>query len=82
MGVLLNQKPKFTKGHKTIAETDIVSLTTQAQSLQFDETGRLQTRDEKLTLIPYYAWAHRGKGRMQVWMPIELSALPQPAAKQ
>ena len=79
LGVLLNQKPKFTQGHKTIAETDILTLTTQAQTLQFDKSGRLQTKDEKLTLIPYYAWAHRGKGRMSVWIPTELGALPQPA---
>lgn len=25
--------------------------------------------DETRTAIPYYAWAHRGTGRMKVWMP-------------
>ncbi|WP_418416859.1 hypothetical protein, partial [Alistipes ihumii] len=25
------------------------------------------TRDVTLTLIPYYAWAHRGEGKMDVW---------------
>ncbi len=24
--------------------------------------------DHKLVLIPYYAWAHRGKGEMDVWL--------------
>ena len=76
LDILLNQKPTFTQGHTTIAETDIVTLTTQAQSLRFDDSGRLQTKDEKLTLIPYYAWAHRGNGRMSVWLPTDLKAMP------
>ena len=29
----------------------------------------LVTKDTGLTLIPYYAWCHRGKGNMRVWIP-------------
>lgn len=29
--------------------------------------GRLGLSDVKLAMIPYYAWAHRGKGKMAVW---------------
>ena len=25
-------------------------------------------RDGSLTLIPYYAWCHRGSGAMEVWL--------------
>ena len=25
-------------------------------------------RDGDLTLIPYYAWDHRGPGKMEVWL--------------
>ena len=25
-------------------------------------------RDGDLTLIPYYAWNHRGPGKMEVWL--------------
>jgi DUF1680 family protein len=33
----------------------------------------------KFTAIPYYAWAHRGKGQMMVWIPVsEDAALPKP----
>ncbi len=28
-----------------------------------------------ITLIPYYAWAHRGKGEMSVWLPERISAV-------
>ena len=34
------------------------------------------TKDVKLTLIPYYAWNHRGAGNMTVWLPEEVNALP------
>jgi len=42
-------------------------------------------KDVKLTLIPYYAWAHRGEGDMEVWLPIEVgasSAQPQKVVEQ
>ncbi len=34
------------------------------------------------TAIPYYAWAHRGKGEMEVWIARTADVLPQPAADQ
>ena len=74
LSVLLNQKPQYQLGHVTIANTDVQTLTTDAQTLKFDERGRLTTTDERLTLIPYYAWAHRGNGNMAVWLPIETIA--------
>ncbi len=36
----------------------------------------------KFTAIPYYAWAHRGKGQMMVWIPdSEESARPKHSAR-
>jgi DUF1680 family protein len=35
----------------------------------------LQTKNVTLSLIPYYAWAHRGSGEMAVWLPQEVNAL-------
>ncbi|RFM34562.1 glycoside hydrolase family 127 protein [Chitinophaga silvisoli] len=29
--------------------------------------GVVDTREEKVTLIPYYSWANRGEGEMSVW---------------
>ncbi len=37
--------------------------------------GRLGLSDVKLAMIPYYAWAHRGKGKMAVWLAAEPSAV-------
>lgn len=74
LNVLLNQDPQFILGTKEIASTNIQTITTDAQTLSFDARGRLTAKDERLVLIPYYAWAHRGNGKMSVWLPIDLSA--------
>lgn len=74
LSCLLNQEPKFTLGNKEIANTNVQTLVTDAQTLKFTDDGKLRTIDERLTLIPYYAWAHRGSGNMSVWLPIDLSA--------
>ena len=74
LSVLMNQNPSFQLGHKTIMDTDVQTLTTDAQTLAFGENGKLTAKDESLVLIPYYAWAHRGNGNMSVWIPQDLSA--------
>ena len=52
----------------------IDKIVTKAQSLSFGKDGRLAANDVTLTLIPYYAWCHRGSGEMTVWLPRELRA--------
>ena len=74
LSALINQEPKFTLGNKEIMNTNVQTLTTDAQTLTFDKAGKLHAADEKLVLIPYYAWAHRGPGKMTVWIPQDLTA--------
>ena len=74
MGALMNQNPEFSLGKTEIAGTTVQTIVTDAQTLSFDKQGKLQTTDHKLTLIPYYAWCHRGSGKMRVWLPQDLNA--------
>ena len=74
MGALINQAPQFTLGKGEIAGTPIQTLTTSAQTLNFNKQGKLEAQDVTLTLIPYYAWCHRGSGKMRVWLPQDLNA--------
>ena len=74
MGALINQNPQLTLGKGEIADTPIQTLTTSAQTLNFNKQGKLETLDQTLTLIPYYAWCHRGSGKMRVWLPQDLNA--------
>lgn len=74
--VLMNQQPAFETIENTSfctadrpqANYSLVQLRTDAQLLVRDEQGRLVVNDVKLNLIPYYAWAHRGRGNMAVWL--------------
>ena len=74
MGALINQNPQFRLGKSEIAGTPIQTLITDAQTLNFNKQGKLQASDQTLTLIPYYAWCHRGSGKMRVWLPQDLNA--------
>ena len=78
--MLINQAPRFTVGDGKVLSYPVKTLTTQAQTLDFDKQGRLTTKDVNLTLIPYYAWCHRGSGNMKVWLPQDLVAT-RPAAQ-
>ena len=78
--ILINQNPQFQLEKKEIADTPIVTLKTDAQTLDFNKQGKLTVKDQQLTLIPYYAWCHRGKGKMRVWLPQDLSAITPPAS--
>lgn len=73
-GVLINRTPQF----KVIEKPDLLygidMVQTDAQTLEYDATGRLVAKDVKLNMIPYYAWAHRGSGEMAVWLPIDVNA--------
>jgi hypothetical protein len=43
--------------------------------------GKLIGEKKALTLIPYYSWAHRGRGEMEVWFarePGKASPVPEP----
>ena len=82
--ILLNQHPQFKVTDKPELLYGIRQITTDAQALTYDKPGKQVTKDIELTLIPYYAWAHRGEGDMEVWLPIDVSATsaqPQEAGK-
>lgn len=74
LSLLMNQHPQF----KVVEKPDLLyglnQIKTSVQTLEYDEQGRLLAKDRQLTLIPYYAWAHRGPGNMAVWLPSEVRA--------
>jgi hypothetical protein len=43
-------------------------VTTTATAVSLDASGTRVERREPVTLIPYYAWANRGRGEMIVWL--------------
>jgi DUF1680 family protein len=75
LGVMMNKRPVFTVEAKPELLYGITMIHTNAQTLSYDEQGRLVAKDVKLNMIPYYAWAHRGSGEMAVWLPIDLGSV-------
>lgn len=47
----------------------------KAKGLSTGRTARgIATKSVDVTLVPYFTWAHRGSGEMEVWIPNEPSA--------
>ena len=44
-------------------------ITGNVQAVVKDADGRLAARPHHLVAVPYYAWANRGMGEMQAWLP-------------
>ena len=80
----MNRRPELRVVERPELLYGLNQIVTDAQALSYDKAGKLAVKDVKLTLIPYYAWAHRGEGDMEVWLPMEVnatSAQPQKGVK-
>ncbi len=66
------EMPMTTRSSDMLGGVTIIDVPAQ---LVERRDGRLGLRDVKLAMIPYYAWAHRGKGKMAVWLAAEPSAV-------
>ena len=53
----------------------VTAITAKAQEASIADDGRLAVKDVTVRLIPYYAWNHRGAGKMDVWLARSLSGL-------
>jgi hypothetical protein len=58
---------------------EVITAEGKSTKRQLNSDKLLET-DQKVTAIPYYAWANRGASEMTVWIPYEASAsMPKPA---
>lgn len=80
---VMNKQPKFTVVNDYKVENTetagapsfaVKAITTDAQMLEENADG-VAVKQQKLTLIPYYAWNHRGAGEMNVWFVQSLKML-------
>ena len=54
---------------------NVTAIKAQAQEASISDDGKLTAKDVAIKLIPYYAWNHRGAGKMDVWLARSLSGL-------
>ena len=60
-------KPNLLKG--------VTVIQGKAAAFRFDAEHKLQRTEQAFTAIPYYAWANRGAGQMEVWIANRESAV-------
>ncbi|WP_409994850.1 hypothetical protein [Chitinophaga pinensis] len=52
----------------------VVVLKGEGKSVNVDvQQQQVNTTPRQITLIPYYAWANRGEGEMNVWFPAKIA---------
>ena len=60
----------FTSVFKPDLLNGVVVLEAKAPVVTFSDDGtKINTAERKIAAIPFYSWANRGEGQMQVWMP-------------
>lgn len=77
---LMPQQPQFTVSDQQIngkrdVNFSVKAISVKGKAVEQDAQGNPTVKDATLTMIPYYAWNHRGPGLMEVWMPRSIKAL-------
>lgn len=68
--VIIPPHAEFDTTSLRILDEPVVALTATVPVLTIaPDRASAQTEARKLTAIPYYTWANRGKTEMQVWLP-------------
>jgi uncharacterized protein len=72
--LILPANTTFTTEFKPDLLQGVTVLQGEATAIQVDAaTNTVSSAKQAFTAIPYYAWAHRGKGEMSVWFPTNVS---------
>jgi len=70
MNIVLPDKATFKTEFKSELLNGIVVIQAQAPIATISTDGStLSSVNKTVTAIPFYSWANRGKGQMQVWVP-------------
>lgn len=80
LNLVLPDDAQLTPEHRADLLGGVTVLRGQALAASRSEDGTVQTKPAPVTMIPYYAWCHRGANEMAVWLPqtVERAQLPPP----
>jgi len=81
LNLVIPDDAKLIAEHRPELLNGVVVITGEAQVVKRTVEGDIvSAREKQFTAIPYYAWAHRGRGQMTVWPAREpQAARPEPA---
>jgi len=67
---ILPENTQFSTEFRKDLLNGVTVMKSEAIAVVIDDTGlNVTTVPRPFTAIPYYAWAHRGKGEMMIWFP-------------
>jgi DUF1680 family protein len=71
--ILLPEQASFSSTFRPLLLNGVVTLEADLPAVLVDKTGLIvSTEKRRFTAIPYYSWANRGKGEMNVWFPSKI----------
>ncbi|SDL48865.1 hypothetical protein SAMN05421823_106155 [Catalinimonas alkaloidigena] len=74
--ILLPEQVEFTPTFESSLLNGVTVLEGQAPKVEVIDNGLgLKTETKPVRLIPYYAWANRGPGEMQIWFPEKVTGV-------
>jgi uncharacterized protein len=74
--LVLPASASFVTAYRDDLLSGVTVLKGHAIAISVDEgKNSVSTTSQPFTAIPYYAWAHRGKGEMIIWIPEKISGI-------
>ncbi|MCF0052586.1 glycoside hydrolase family 127 protein [Dyadobacter sp. LJ53] len=71
--LLVPENPTFSTQNGRILDEPVIAIKANLLKVEAAADGlSVQAKPHIVTAIPYYTWANRGKGPMQVWMPSKM----------
>jgi hypothetical protein len=71
--ILLPANTTYSAEYKADLLNGVEVLKAEVPAVKITDNGNnISTAKQSFIAIPYYAWAHRGKGEMTVWFPIRV----------
>jgi uncharacterized protein len=72
--LVLSDKDKLSATFRPDLLNGVEVVQNRAIALAYDSNGKVVRTEQEFTAIPYYAWANRGRGEMEVWIADRESA--------
>jgi uncharacterized protein len=74
--IVIPENTSFTTEVRNDLLNGVTVLKAQVPAIKVDqEKNNVSTTNQPFVAIPYYAWAHRGKGEMMIWLPQRVTSL-------
>ena len=74
--LIVPENTSFTPAYQSALLNGVMTLQGNGLAVIVDpDKNTVTTKALTITAIPYYSWAHRGKGEMAVWVPQKVSGI-------